>query len=695
MLRPILLLAILLAPTAHAGIFSGDPLEVRPGEPHSGSLLRFEVTDEQRAGDGFSTTVTTVVVLIEDPTRASGSPILDAFLVRDRFGVEHRADSYRIDTIRGGELVSAERCYALQGSSVAIRRDVLAGAAIAAGSRVGTAATSPLSDGRPMLFTAPRSSFESYPCFGRQHLHWAPYREGEVVELRDLLPEIAMFLRDDAPARSTPAEATEWNGWPALRYAFELGERVGHGSNRVEATVALGGMVRLVQERHLDGALDGRQTRELTGYAGGDGPIPPQVDPKHTLPIANPAATFVPYVPLRLDDAALELAYPYAEALAAVQDDPTSGWSEFARDGRLIQLVEAAYDRHLRDPAAPSVPTDGGWYLAFIDVDGNGYGVTSIRHAPTAGTPLTMLPRYVRNMPTVSSGVVFSPSAADVPTSASVAALAHAYGVAPGAIERLHYILYEVGPGSVAIGMLALSDVSAERAQQERVGTTLFVDLPTASTFGVDDTRATPGTPGLLDFPNEHNEIVPASGTSAFAALRVPAVGENIGAYAAGATGLAFLLLIALKFLAPLFTRLRRDRLLDNPVRARIFERIRAEPGMHRAEIVDFAGVGEGATRHHLAQLERHRLAFALAQDGFVRYFAAGDVPPALARREALLRGGSQREVYDLFASEPGLPLREAARRLGMSAPSVHRAKKRLEKARLLPAAREGEVAPG
>jgi DNA-binding Lrp family transcriptional regulator len=49
--------------------------------------------------------------------------------------------------------------------------------------------------------------------------------------------------------------------------------------------------------------------------------------------------------------------------------------------------------------------------------------------------------------------------------------------------------------------------------------------------------------------------------------------------------------------------------------------------------------------------------------------------------------------VYDLYAREPTIPLREAGARLGLSAPSVHRAKKKLEKAGLLPAAREALVA--
>jgi len=63
------------------------------------------------------------------------------------------------------------------------------------------------------------------------------------------------------------------------------------------------------------------------------------------------------------------------------------------------------------------------------------------------------------------------------------------------------------------------------------------------------------------------------------------------------------------------------------------------------------------------------------------------------ARRLASLRPGSLREVYDLFAGQPPLTLRAAARRLGMSAPSVYRAKRRLEREGLLSAPGPVQVA--
>jgi hypothetical protein len=235
-----------------------------------------------------------------------------------------------------------------------------------------------------------------------------------------------------------------------------------------------------------------------------------------------------------------------------------------------------------------------------------------------------------------------------------------------------------------------LSEVGAQFQQGTEEGSLVFVDAATGGATGVASTRRTVDNPGLIALGAAARDLPGSSGTSAASALAGPGVGVGLGVGAA--TGLALLVVLVKFLLIPLFTRLRRDGLLDNAVRARLYERVRVEPGIHLAELVDYAAIGEGATRHHLDQLVKHRLLVRLEEEKFVRYFAAGEVPPEVARREAILHAGSLREVYDLYCREPRLTLREAGARLGLSAPSVHRAKKRLENAGLLPAAAEAEV---
>lgn len=689
-----ILAAILLLPTAQAGFFARDPYVVAVGEHHAGTTVRWRVTDVFEYADRLVENESTIVVRIEDPSEDPSQHGWDGFLVRDAYGVLVKADVYRVDTLWNGEVVQAERCYALQQSGAAVRRDVLLprpGASVSTGP-VGSDSIS-MASARPVVESLPRSTFDGGSCLGREHLAHRRFGEGHILGLSEALPDLVNpRINDDI--WSAPAERAEWNGREALVFRFDLArlyEGFANVTGTAVLTVALGGVVKAEFELETPGSAGPqrqRHVREMTGYVGGNGYIPPVVTRAIQAPARNPAATFVPFdYSAPLDDAALQLAYPYAEALAAIRADPTLGFKVYEERVGGAMLSFALYDRRMRDPSAPIAPTDGGWELWFVDPSGGGYQVQTVRlTTPSPASELGAPAKVARNHERVGAvGLGFAPFVPEVATGAGIASLVEAYGVAPGRIERL---VYAVPPdeGGHARPALVVSDVSAEDADAENRGLTAYVDLARGGLYGLDETTARPGAAGLLpSFPSERNEIRPAAPpASGFSALVAPGVGENMAPFVA-VTGLALLLLALKLLLLPLYTRLRRDRLLDNPVRARLYERVRAEPGLHRAELVDFAAIGEGATRHHLRQLVGARLLYETEQDGYVRYFAAGEVPPDVARREAVLRGGSARRVYDLLVAEPRLSLREAGARLGMSAPSVHRTKRKLEEAGLLP----------
>src|SRR5688500_18149623 len=58
----------------------------------------------------------------------------------------------------------------------------------------------------------------------------------------------------------------------------------------------------------------------------------------------------------------------------------------------------------------------------------------------------------------------------------------------------------------------------------------------------------------------------------------------------------------------PLFTRLLRPKLLDQPVRSGIYDLVDAEPGIHHAAIAQRLGLAEGQALYHLDVLTRERL---------------------------------------------------------------------------------------
>ena len=143
-----------------------------------------------------------------------------------------------------------------------------------------------------------------------------------------------------------------------------------------------------------------------------------------------------------------------------------------------------------------------------------------------------------------------------------------------------------------------------------------------------------------------------------------------------------------------LYTRIPAAAVLRNTIRSRVYERVREEPAIHQAAIANLLGIGNGTARYHLDKLASHHLVYAMNDGHHVRFYASGSVPPTAARQIGALKTGSLRRVYNLLVAEPQLSLREAGSRLGMAAPSVWRAKKRLEREGLLPARASVEPTP-
>lgn len=122
--------------------------------------------------------------------------------------------------------------------------------------------------------------------------------------------------------------------------------------------------------------------------------------------------------------------------------------------------------------------------------------------------------------------------------------------------------------------------------------------------------------------------------------------------------------------LVPLYSRVRRDELLDNFTRGRIYGYIEANPGEHFNAIKAALAVGNGALAYHLQMLEREGLIRSRAE-GHCRCFY-----PARMRLEgdpatsALSR--LQRIILAAITSAPGLSQRQVARQLELAPSTVH-----------------------
>lgn len=133
-----------------------------------------------------------------------------------------------------------------------------------------------------------------------------------------------------------------------------------------------------------------------------------------------------------------------------------------------------------------------------------------------------------------------------------------------------------------------------------------------------------------------------------------------------------------------LFSRVRRDALLDNPQRATMMQAIEANPGIHHAELVRLLGKGNGAAEHHLGKLLDGGLVVRHKSAGFSCYFPKGAVDRREMGHAAVLKSPVAQALLEAARSRPGLPLASLARELGVSPPTIQYHLRRLQAAGLL-----------
>lgn len=698
-----LLFALLLfAPTAAAG---WNPLAPRIDLPafRTGDLFRYtqtvdevlEVKDEGSAGAWVkpSPPKSTIVVEVEGPNE-----------VRDRFGVLTAVETFRVQQADEAQLLRDVRCHKLPSGGQALRTDHLVDEPDYWWVQESSALQGLYTSESRKDFT-PVAGFEVDTCDGDSLWDGRTLREGERIGIWSptLAPGMPRYTRY---LESSPAVATEFHGRPALVFTWAVEDLLtatyegSHGTLRVTLADGLAPLARVEVDAVIEDATARRVVRaatELVGFSPGVG-APLTSGGNRQGSWHNPVGRFASYDPLAIDDAAFRFPYPFAEAMAALRSDPRLDLDSWLAAHPDAYLSTAIYERHMvvaNGPMGATEPTetDGGWYLHFSDADSHRAFVTirSTGLATPAGAltaPTKVVQSYDSGSSSTAGGATRFPE--QVQTSGDMARLIALEGLDPTRLESYVHIAYPDATGKPSPLVFASEVPYMFSSPGDDEGIFLAIAAETGGLHYAKTSARSRTTGGVLG-----ETIAPVSGDDSRGAALAALAGTGAPGIAAGAaaTGLALLFVLVKFVLVPLFTRLRRDALLDHPVRARLHERVRSDPGIHLADLVECAGVGYGATRHHLEHLVKARLLAELEADGFKRYYASGSVPPADARRAAVLRHETTRRVYDLLVAEPRLSLRDAGRRLDLSAPTVHRVKKRLEKEGLLPAAEDPLVA--
>ncbi|HEV8595313.1 MAG TPA: winged helix-turn-helix transcriptional regulator, partial [Thermoplasmata archaeon] len=124
-----------------------------------------------------------------------------------------------------------------------------------------------------------------------------------------------------------------------------------------------------------------------------------------------------------------------------------------------------------------------------------------------------------------------------------------------------------------------------------------------------------------------------------------------------------------LLFFLPLYSKIKRERVLDHFVRGQIFGYIQANPGEHYNGIKDALGLTNGSLAHHLRTLEREQFIKSKRFGLYRRFYPMNFRVPA---DDAFQPNDIQGTIIQVIRDTPGITQKEIADRLGITPPTVN-----------------------
>ncbi|MES2154715.1 MAG: winged helix-turn-helix transcriptional regulator [bacterium] len=220
----------------------------------------------------------------------------------------------------------------------------------------------------------------------------------------------------------------------------------------------------------------------------------------------------------------------------------------------------------------------------------------------------------------------------------------------------------------------AVADLGVADVQVRATGRVTVLAAPIDVTTGDSPSPSAASRPSLGDQVSA--VAVPVAG-GAIAAFLLAALAYGIDGVRAGQARLSGLfgrlgraaagLVVGL----PLFSRIARGKLLDNPVRARVHEVITQDPGLSLSDVRTRTGIAWGTAVHHLRRLEDNGMVVSVSQLSRRRYFAA-DTPAASQRTAmAVVMHPTARRIANLVSQQPGLDQTAICQTLGLNNPSA------------------------
>ncbi len=154
-----------------------------------------------------------------------------------------------------------------------------------------------------------------------------------------------------------------------------------------------------------------------------------------------------------------------------------------------------------------------------------------------------------------------------------------------------------------------------------------------------------------------------------------------IGSTEAGKYGLLKVLVV------PLYSRLKKDELLEHFVRGQIYGYIMSHPGEHYNHIKAKLDVTNGTLSHHLRTLELQGYIKSHRDGTYKRFYPTGMKIP---RKKGIQLSDLQMGIVDAIRQSPGISQKDIAQREGISQQSVSYNLAILERMGILDSTRDG-----
>jgi predicted transcriptional regulator len=143
----------------------------------------------------------------------------------------------------------------------------------------------------------------------------------------------------------------------------------------------------------------------------------------------------------------------------------------------------------------------------------------------------------------------------------------------------------------------------------------------------------------------------------------------------------------AFKLIFPLYTRVKKEEVLNHEVRELVYDYVQTHPGEHFRAILTKLGLTNGTLIHHLQTLERQEFIKSERDGPFKRFYPTG----RQFTEDVLEINGIQKKILDEVTAHPGLTQKDLAIHLQTSPPTINYHIKALRGVRLINIKRDGK----